>query len=132
MIRGPIFDSEEVPENLSLLEAWEITFQKWIYLANTNHRVLSFSIFKEVLELCEEPVCGLCEFARYEERLFNSDLPVCLCCPIRGKTGRDSCEGTPYWIWVHDRSVENAVEEFRYLVELFLECAERGDFNEND
>lgn len=39
-------------------------------------------------------------------------------CPVSKHTSMGNCNNTPYWIWEHDRTLENAQRELDFLKSL--------------
>ena len=60
-----------------------LSIMKWKFMARHAGKT-------EFLEDGHSSTCGLCE-----------SYGNCTECPVRGRTGRSDCEGTPYWKYVN-------------------------------
>lgn len=60
--------------------------------------------------------CALCEV--YKD---------CYGCPVMRKTGRQGCNGTPFWSWFNNQSINNARKFLEFLKELKKEVSNGRD-----
>ena len=115
---GPFPKNEE--------EAFDIAMGKWIFIVNylkENHD--PEETHPNIPNDGGIHSCGLCMLYMRDKNNYSN----CLGCPIRQKTGRDWCKGTPYWnFWVHNSPtntlishVDAAKRELAFLKKLSTE-----------
>lgn len=86
--------------------------------------------FKETIERWEKIIddvtyyarsgCALCD---YKVNNLESGLR-CKGCPVREKTGKSQCGGTPWGRFMRNRTTENALRELVFLKNLYIELVE--------
>lgn len=86
-------------------EAWEKTFEKWELILKARGK----NVFHE-----SGSSCGLCNF-----------IDTCYDCPLYEFSGGNQCTKTPYVDWWENKTYENAMDEYMFL--LFVREATRED-----
>lgn len=86
-------------------EALDISIEKWMQIVDRLN--------KELLVHQEGggATCGLC-------MLYCFDFRNCSMCPVKIKTGKAGCVGSPYENWIDDESLESAEAELEFLLNL--------------